>query len=380
MKNILRSAALFFLLLAASAEGASFDAVPNWMGSSWGILTSTLTDVLELKDKEPQLPDSSYFGPDKHSNAKKINKLLDEALEILLQGDAIVLRRQAVELRDKIPLQKLEISALRNKRIAAPENSKLPWVKTRKKIDEEISGLERNIAENETALRELNDKVASALRSMGLDLNENQIDVLMTSVVGEDLFENTVIFENVKRVVEKLAELSREDADNLEITRRYYGMYVVLNDLLIYSQEALEEKIEKDYKPQLLAIQKEAEALRKDAQDRSRQGQYSEAQRKSFQVNAASNAMTVRVAGLYIELLEAQRKRIRSSLSDLNRNRDVADNTYNTVRSTGALRNLIREGLELFDSIQALSMPEIQPFESDTIQKEFEEINKRLRK
>jgi len=89
--------------------------------------------------------------------------------------------------------------------------------------------------------------------------------------------------------------------------------------------------------------------------------------------------MTLRVAELYTRLLDSQRKGILDNLADLRRNRDLAENTYRTVRSSGDLRNLIRSGLELFDSIHALAMPEILPFENEAIRREFEEINKRLR-
>nr|MBQ6740949.1 hypothetical protein [Synergistaceae bacterium] len=78
-------------------------------------------------------------------------------------------------------------------------------------------------------------------------------------------------------------------------------------------------------------------------------------------------------------LLKTQKTSINNNLKDLIKNRDVAESTYRTVKSSGDLRNLIHSGLELFDSIHALSMPELQPFESDAMRREFEEINKRLK-
>jgi hypothetical protein len=215
---------------------------------------------------------------------------------------------------------------------------------------------------------------------MGLDLDEKQIDIFLSSVTGDELFQNTVIFANIKRVVEKLGELSREDRDNLEVNRRYTGMYLVLNDVLIVTQEGLIDKIDVRYKPQISEIRAEAEKLRLEARERARQEQYTAAQKKAFEANMEANAMTVRVAELYTDLLESQRKSVIATLADLRRNRDVAENTYKTVRSTGDLRNLIRSGLELFDSIQSLSMPQIMLFENETIRKEFDEINKRLKK
>lgn len=373
-------AVLLGLLLAAPVFAASEDSLPAYLVERWGSLTETLSDALSLRDKQETLPESAWFGADKSSNAKKIDELLDRALEILVQGEAGDLRRRALELREEIPRLRLEADGLRNQRISAPETSRLPWVKTRAKIDERLSELDGEIADRERALTAVNAQLAEALRGLGLQLDDRQTDVLLSSVTGDDLLQNAVVFANVRAMVEKLAELSREDRDNLEINRRYSGLYLVLNDLLIHTQEELVRKIDQEYKPRLGEIGKEAETLRREALAKAAQAGYSEAQKKSFALNAESNAMTLRVAGLYMQLLDSQRKGILDNLVGLRRNRDLAENTYRTVRSSGDLRNLIRSGLELFDSIHALSMPEIRPFENDAIRREFEEINKRLKR
>jgi cell division septum initiation protein DivIVA len=386
IKKAFRWAGILVLTMASASCAASPDVLPGVLESSWGKLSDTLTEVLRLEDKKESLPDSKWIGEDKTSNAKKIDALLDQALSLLLQGDANDLRKEAIALRERIPALRGERDALRNKRISAPDASsaswsaKLPWIQSRQDIDKRIEELTKEIESKEKALVELNARIASELRQLGLDLDDGQVDILLTSVTGDDLFQNAVIFSNVRRVVEKLAELAREDRDNLEANRRYTGMYLVLNDLLIYTQEGLVEKIDRDFRPRLTEIQNEAQKLRTDALTKAKQSVYTDAQKKSFEANAESNGLTVRVAGLYMELLASQRKSVNASLADLRRNRDVAESTYRTVRSSGDLRNLIRSGLDLFDSIQALSMPEIQTFQNDTIRKEFEEINRRLAK
>lgn len=372
--------AALFLLSASSVFAASEDSLPSYLVEKWGSLTETLSDALSLRDKQETLPASSWFGADRTSNARKIDELLDRALEILAQGRAGDLRRQALELRAEIPKLRLEADGLRNQRISAPESSRLPWVRTRAKIDERLSELEGEIADRERALSAVNAQLAEALRGLGLQLDDRQIDILLSSVTGDDLLQNAVVFSNVRAMVEKLAELSREDRDNLEINRRYSGLYLVLNDLLIHTQEELVRRIDGEYKPRLGEIGREAEALRKEALAKASQAGYSDSQKKSFALNAESNAMTLRVAELYTRLLDSQRKGILDNLADLRRSRDLAENTYRTVRSSGDLRNLIRSGLELFDSIHALSMPEILPFENEAIRREFEEINKRLKR
>ena len=371
---------VLFFLSASSVFAASEDSLPSYLVEKWGSLTGTLSDALSLRDRQEKLPASAWFGADRTSNARKIDELLDRALEILVQGQAGDLRRQALELRTEIPKLRLEADGLRNRRISAPESSRLPWVRTRAKIDERLSELDGEIADRERALSAVDAQLAEALRALGLQLDDRQIDVLLSSVTGDDLLQNAVVFANVRVVVEKLAELSREDRDNLEVNRRYSGLYLVLNDLLIHTREELVRKIDGEYKPRLGEIGKEAEALRREALAKASQTGYSDAQKKSFALNAESNAMTLRVAELYMQLLDSQRKGILDNLADLRRNRDLAENTYRTVRSSGDLRNLIRSGLELFDSIHALAMPEILPFENEAIRREFEEINKRLKR
>ena len=361
---------------------ASDEILPNEIAKDWDKLTNSLTDALTLRDKNEKLPRKTWipFKEDQISNTKKINALLDAALSILINGEAGTMRREASALRDKVEKMRVELDDVRNKRINAPETSYLPWRMTRDKADRRIAELQEEIQVSEENLKVINSKLTASLNEIGLELTETQTDILLNSVTGDDLLQNTVVFSNVKAVVEKLEQLAQNETNSLEITRRYTGLYLVLNDLLIHTQEELVRKIDGEYKAKLNAIINEAENLRKDALTKSNQKEYSSAQRKSFASNAQANAMTVKVANLYIELLNSQRKGTMESLKSLRLNRDLAENTYKTVRSSGELRGLIHSGLKLFDAVDALKMPELKVFESGVMRLEFEEINRRLRK
>ena len=357
------------------------DILPPHIASEWNALTNTLGDTLTLRDKQDTLPNYAFFGEDKSTNARKINELLDRVISMLTNGEAGDVRKQSNELRERIRTQRIELYELRNKRITAPEKSSMLmfWKLTKDKADKQISELEESIRHNETALKEVNQKLTNALRKIGLELDESQIEILMNSATGDDLMQNTIIFSNVKSIVAKLEELSQNDTNSIEITRRYTGMYLVLNDLLIHTQEELVKKIDETYKPRLNEIIREAETLRYDALRKSRMDTYTETQRLSFETNAESNGMTIRVANLYIALLDSQREGTMESIRSLKLNRDLAENTYRTVRSSGELRGLIHSGLSLFDAVNELKMPELKIFESDAMRIEFEKISGRLK-
>lgn len=358
------------------------ETLPPHIASEWDELTNTLGDTLTLRDKQENLPDYALFGEDKNTNGKKINALLDRAISMLTNGEAGDIRRQSEELKAKIKSQRLELDELRNKRITAPDKTSMFtfWKLTKDKADRKISELEESIRHNEESLTEVNAKLTNALRNVGLELEESQIDILMNSATGDDLMQNTIIFTNVKSIVAKLEELSQNDTNSLETTRKYTGMYLVLNDLLIHTQEELVRKIDGEYKPKLNVIIREAQDLRNDALRKSRMNTYSQTQRDSFELNVESNGMTIRVARLYIDLLNSQRAGTMESIKSLKLNRDLAENTYRTVRSSGELRSLIHSGLSLFDAVNELKMPELKIFESDAMRIEFEKISGRLKK
>ncbi len=365
-----------------NVKPVSDEILSPYIASEWENLTENLTDALKLRDKNDSLPKSSWipFKEDQESNAHKINRLLDAAMKILVSSEAGNLRREAGELRENISRQRIELDELRNKRINAPESSYMFWKMTREKADKKISELENEIRNGEARLQEINANLTDALKNIGLELDSSQTEILLNSVTGDDLLSNAIIFSNVKNVVAKLENLSQNETNSLEITRRYTGMYLVLNDLLILTQEELVKKIDGEYKPKLNLIIAEAQNLRKDALSKSNNSAYTDEQRKSFAANVKSNETTIQVANLYNELLNSQRAAALNSIKNLKLNRDLAENTYRTVRSSGELRGLIHSGLTLFDSIDGLSMPELKIFESEVMRLEFEEIDRRLRK
>ena len=356
------------------------DSLPGNIAGKWDKLSDNLNEALTLRDKQETLPDSAWFGDDKKSNAQKINELLDKAVIILSGSDTGNSRAEAVKLRAKISGLRSELDRLRNERITAPESTYLFWRDTKSKIDAKISQTEKEIAQTESDMAAMTSRLSQELRNIGLELTDSQTDILLNSVTGEDILNNTVIFDNVKAVVTKLEELSQEETNTLEITKRYTGMYLVLNDLLIHTQEGLLRKMEKEYKPMLTEIIRESETLRRDALAKSRNSAYTSAQRNSFTQNAKSNAATIEAAKLYGRLLDSQRASVTGSIKSLRLNRDLAENTYRTVKSSGELRRLIHSGLEAFDAVNNLSMPELKIFESGIMRSEFDEINRRLKK
>ena len=292
---------------SSDTQAQSDDNLPENIAGNWDKLNETLSDALALRDKQETLPNSAWFGEDKVSNGKKLDALLSRALVILSGGEAGNARSDAIRLRNRLSDLRTQLDSLRNKRINAPDSTYMFWRDTKSKIDAKISETLKEISRAEAEIAGINSRITEELSKLGITLSDEQADILINSVTGEDILQNTVIFENVKAVVTKLEELSREDTNTQEITKRYAGMYLVLNDVLLLTQEELVKKMDSEYKPRLSEIRNEAESLRKEALTRSNNRSYSSAQRKSFALNAKSNAATIQAAKLYGQLLDTQR-------------------------------------------------------------------------
>ena len=76
-----------------------------------------------------------------------------------------------------------------------------------------------------------------------MKLTDQQAEVLFSSVVGDSLLKNAVIFENVKGVTQQIAELMAQNKADTTVARKYYGMYVTLIDVLLDSQYGFIDKI-----------------------------------------------------------------------------------------------------------------------------------------
>jgi hypothetical protein len=354
--------------------------LPEPVAGIWNSLYETMERTIGLRDRHETLPESSWFGADRTSNEKKIDELLDRAMELLLTSGVNEQRLKMRELQAKIPKMRRSVEEYRNKRLSAPKTTKLPWiVKTVKDYDGMIADAEERIADTAARIAGIRGKIAENLASYNLNLDEGQLDVLLTSVVGDDLLKNAVVFENVRAVTTKLMELAGENRDDMATARRYYGMYVVLIDVLIHTQNEFIRRIDGEYVPRIRDIR---DSVRKSLEEGqaalARQG-FSETQRKVLGTNVESNSLTLRAAKLYEDLLSRQRSRLVLCLHGLERDREVAKNTYDTVRHSSDLSGLIQSGLKLFDTLIALQVPEIQTFENAGIRREFEELTRRLR-
>ena len=376
-RDALRLAVLLSLAGAVMA-GRSCAALPEAVMSDWENLTGTLDEATVLREKQKRLPESSWLGADQQKTGAKIAKLLRRAQGILLSSETLKLADRSEEIKERLPRLYQRIEEYKNKRIGAPQKSYNPFVKTVKDCEETIAAAEKDVERLRDELAQIREAIAAELRGWGLKLTDAQADVLFSSVVGDSLLRNAVIFENVKGVTAQLTQLMAQNKDDTSIARKYYGMYVTLIDVLLDTQHGFVNKIDGEWRPQVRKISEGAAASLKEARAALNRSDFSAAQKAIFRSNAASNEMTVKAAEQYLKLLDNQKTSVQNCIRSIERDREVAANTYATVQHISDMNAVVQSSMQLVDMLAAMQLPEIQAFDSSGVRREFDEITRRL--
>jgi hypothetical protein len=340
----------------------------------WDDVVPTLDSALILEEHHAELPATRWIGTDQRSNREAINALLDDAVRILSISPVQNERARIQALEAEIERARITIAEARQKRITAPTQSALKT--TIADYDRQIESAERDIERLTDELSALKQAFAAQLRSMGLELADDQVEFLLSTVVGDNMVELGILFDNVKAITLQLESLVAESGEDLQSARRYYGLYVVLLQALNRMHVQIEEAIGEQYVPQINAIIARAQALSTETRRLQRE---SPKRHELLAANLAAQQLTIRAAEVYRQYLQDQAKQVKAARVELESDIAAAWNTYETVRVSGELVSLVRSSQQLLEGLMNRQVPTLRPFENLEMQRELQKLTEQLR-
>lgn len=335
----------------------------------WEQLIPRLDEVMTLQDRGRELPESAWFGEDRASNSEVINKLLDEVTRILIGSNE--LREEMRQLSEAMATNQAAIVELKQRKLTAPSDSL--WRKTVSDLIEEIGEREALLAEQRAAMVGLNAQTAALLRKKGLEIDADGVDFLLSTVVGDDVIDMTLVFGKVRQLTEQLEALTIDSQEDLPTARRYYGMYAVLLTALEHMHLMLIDRIQTDYLPRIEAIRERALALQRETTALIADGPS-----PVLQSNIEAQQLTIDAAVRYASYLARQERQVAASRERLARDLAVARNTYETVKMSGDLVALMQNSRQRLDSLFQLQVPPLRAFENLEMKREFERLTATL--
>jgi len=347
----------------------------NRFSEVWDQVLPTLGETLELQERQNELPESAWFGDDRASNQEAIDALLDEAVAVLSTSDVQLYRERIRILQSEIAKTRQIIADERRRRVSAPDRSMVK--RTVEDFDEAIKEHEASIARDEEELRRVRSAFAADLRKLGLALTDEQVELLLSTVVGDNLTDLGIVLDNVKAITTQLEKLVQESGEDLQSARRYYGMYVVLLKSLNQMHLQIEQAIAARYVPQIDSIIARAKGLAVDTRVLQKQ---SPDKAELLAANLSAQQLTIQAAGIYRQYLLDQGHQVAAARQELERDIAAAWNTYETVRVSGELAGLVRSSGKLLDGLLDRQIPPLRPFRNLEMKREFEKLTKQLRR
>ncbi|MBK1695335.1 hypothetical protein CKO09_11400 [Chromatium weissei] len=358
-----------------NAQGLLTEPKPQNFGQIWNQSLPKLEGALALEERQTTLPASAWFGASQASNRDEINQLLDQIVKILAVSPTLHQRERIQTLQIEIDRLREEIANARQQRVSAPTNSTLN--KTVNDYDQFIANRENEITQRNQEIMQLKQEFVTELRATGLELDDAQVEFLLSTVVGDSLVDLGILFDNVKSMTQQLEKLVVDSGEDLQHARRYYGLYVVLLRAFARMHIQIEAAIREQYVPQIERIVTQAETLSSETR---RLLNVSPEKRDLLNANLAAQQLTIEAAGVYRQYLDEQRRQVQIAREALNKDIEAAWNTYETVRVSGELVGLVKSSQLLLEGLMKRQIPALRPFANLEMQREFQKLTQQLRK
>lgn len=310
----------------------------------------------------------------------QVRKLLDSVLEIVTDAPVVKMQSGLQERRRSINALKDQITALRERRLRAPESGLMPGIltETQSSIDDKIKDIEARIKLNEEEIGKAKLEIKAALTKSGVDISDAQLDLLLDSVLGSDLIRLVTAFQAARSVDDQLGTLLTQSNEDVKAARRYFAMHAALFAMMVHAQEMLIEKIDTVYIAKLRGILGDIRQTREKSK-RLLGEQNRPDQQRALDANVKAQNFSEKVASFYRDYLLTQRRQLAEARDRTLRDLAIADNTFETVEASFQLHELMEDARTSFEALQRLEAPGFeQVFRNETLRKEFESLTQKL--
>ena len=337
-----------------------------------------LDEYGELKEKEQT--NSCVQGLFKSSvNCRVlIDEVLYEIEEIVFDGQIISYSERIRDLRSEIKDLENKKSRLNEDFVFAKDKEDTSMLETSKEdIAEDIAKIDSIINKSNLLIETLEYDLQTKMLNLGIDLSIEQIRVMTTRVDGDDLAKSIAIFDVTKQISVSLGELMNQNSFSGESTAKYYGIYVILSEILGFAQREYISKLDNIYLKRIYEIKNNSLMSISMAENEITKSQ-SQQSIDIYNNNIKAERFTIKVADQYRSILLSQRAKLLSALKRTEEQISVGYSSYITAMNSSILSSLIQDTLSSFDQIMSMQIPEIIAFESVELESEFRKLSVKI--
>ena len=337
-----------------------------------------LDEYAELKEKDQT--NSCVQGIFKSSVNCRV--LIDE---VLYEIEEIVFDGQIISYSEKIRNKRTEIQNLEIKKsnlnedivFAKDEENASMFEDSKEELAEEILEIDSYINKTNETIELLEFDLQTKMLNLGIDLSVGQIRMLTTRVDGDDLAKSIAIFDVTKQITKSLGELMEQNSFSGDATAKYYGIYVILSEILGFAQREYINKLDEIYLKRINEIKNNSFKSIAMIENEISKAQ-SEKSIEIYKNNIKAENFTIEVANKYRNILVAQRSKLITALRSTKEQISVGYSSYITASNSTILSTLIQDTQSSFDQILSMQIPDIIPFESSELESEFIKLSGKI--
>ena len=330
-------------------------------------------DIINLKEEEKKASSFTIIGKSKKDYRIKIDEVLSEIEIILFDGQVVNYSEKIRKVREKIVSLESQKVILNEDLVFASDKKKFLG-SSKDEIRNELNEIDRVINNSYILIDELEYDLKKKLSFLGIEVTREQIRVMTTRVDGDELAKSFAIFDVTRQISTTLGELVKKNTFSASTTVKYYGTYVILTEILGFSQREYIRKIEEVYRPAIKKIEDDVDGSI-DFAEKSIKSAKSDSNKNILRENIKSNKFTLKVLKLYDKILEKQKKSLERASEITKEQITVAYSTYDTAANSANLVSLINETEDSFNKILDMQLPEIIPFENTELEMKFQEVS-----
>lgn len=356
-------------------EGSAAD-LSEFFDQTHGALES----ALDLYDDQQNLPSNDdlrfydYLSRTKETQQGKVDAYLDVAADALGISGINQRREKIASLRESITESRSRISSFERAKISAPDSSYNPLTTTKSKYDKKIQQARESITAAEQSITAEKQKLIDDLKKIGMPISEENVDVLLESITGDQFVRISIMFDNAKNYAKELERLTEQTGEDLATAKKYYGVYLMLLHTIDRLQLKFVDTVDQEYYPQLEKYVEQAKQNIADANEAIKKG----GDRKILENNIYSNEVTLDASAYYKQSLSKQKLEMKRANNAIKKNILTATNTYKTAALSKDIASLISVSRRAFDSISGLSVPDLRPFQNTKLKEEFSRLSREI--
>ncbi|MDA3875437.1 MAG: hypothetical protein PF795_15930 [Kiritimatiellae bacterium] len=344
----------------------------------WRDSRAPLSELVELRNEKETLPESRWVGRDQRKVDREMDKIKDRLLQVLERSELTRQRDAYHAIVDQQESLRLELRDLRERRISAPDQKSTHQVftKTREDYADDISEIEDHLRELDRQREERVKDMQAEYAEMGIELKEDQVQFYLSSVSGDDIMAMSSLFHHTREINQQLEDLIKANPEDIDSSRRYYGVHVVLLETMQHAHEKMVEKIDHQYLGALSELEQENDRLIEETENLLSRSTVNE--QDLLLRNRQLQELTGRTLVAYRHHLDQVRAQVSDRLDQLRRRHEIAANSYATLRVSSALASQIAQLMKELNTLQGMHLPELLPFENEVLEEKFKAITKEL--